>query len=150
MDAISAAASIVGLLGAATKITMALASFVQNVKNAPKLAQSVLSEVTDFSACLSHLQRFIVGEQDLARSTEHLIMVDQIIVALSNGVLVFSDLERAVDGLKLDQPMRADRLAKWMLHEETISTLLARLQSSKLSLNLMLSTMSWWDPNTLT
>jgi len=124
-------ASTVGLLGAA------LNSFIQNVKAAPKLAQSVMKEIANIKAYLSHLQCFIDGHQDMSGSAEQMLIVEQLVVALSNCVLIFSELERMMNELKLAQSIRADRLAKWMMQEPNL------LKSSKLSLNLMLTTMSW-------
>ena len=141
MDPMSVAASVVGLIGAANKICSTLMAFVNSAKGAPKLAQNVLIEVSDISACLSQLQKFLLGTR--ARSHDHLIMVEQIIVTLSNCVMIFSELEETIEYLKPEQPMQAGRLVKWVLKEQAVSALLSRLQSSKMSLSLMLTTLSW-------
>lgn len=52
MDPISAAASVIGLIGAAAKVSESLFKFIRSVKEAPKLASYVLQEVSDISACL--------------------------------------------------------------------------------------------------
>ena len=97
MDPISVTASIVGLPGITYKMSSILSSFIESAKGAPKLAQSVLVEVNDVSACLSQLQSLILSKDKTQDSREDLLMVDQIVVALSNCVLVFSDLEDIVD-----------------------------------------------------
>ena len=143
MDPISAAASVVGLLGAAAKVSEVLYKFIRNVKEAPTLARNVLIEVSDISACLNQLQLYLQGTLSTSTSHEQLLMVEQLVVTLSNCVLVFSELEEMVDSLKPAEPMQAWRLAQWLLKEQAISALLVRMQQSKLSLSVMLTTLTW-------
>ena len=143
MDPISASASVIGLLGAAAKVSEVLFKFIRSVKEAPKLAQYVLIEISDVSACLNQLQRYLQGTLSTSTSQEQLLMVEQLVVTLSNCVLVFSELEETVDSLKPVEPMQPWRLAQWLLKEQAISALMARMQQSKLSLSLMLTTLTW-------
>lgn len=143
MDAISVAASIVGLLGAAAKVSDVLFKFIGNVKEAPKLAQSVLMEVSDVSACLKQLQIYVQGRLSRSSTQEELLMAEQLVVALSNCVLVFSELEETVESLKPAEPMQPWRMAQWIFKEQAISALMVRMQQSKLSLSLMLSVLTW-------
>ena len=143
MEPISAAASIIGLLGAAAKISETLFKFVTSVKGAPRLASSVLQEVSDTSACLSQLQSYLMGTKAASRSHENLLMIEQITVALSNCVLIFSELEKIVESVKLSDPMQLGRLGQWVLKETAIRDLFTRLQHSKASLNLMMTTLTW-------
>ena len=143
MDPISAAASVIGLLGAAAKVSEVLLKFIGNVKEAPKLAQNVLMEVSDVGACLNQLQRYLQGSLSTSTSQEQLLMVEQLVVTLSNCVLIFSELEEMVDSLKPAEQMQPWRLAQWLLKEQAISALMVRMQQSKLSLSLMLTTLTW-------
>lgn len=143
MDPISAAASMIALVGAAAKVSECLFKFIRSVKEAPKLASTVLQEVSDISACLSQLQSFLTGTKAASRSHEDLLMIEQIVVALSNCMLIFSELEEIVESLKPTDPMQADRLVQWVLKERIIKTLFTRLQASKISLNLMMTTLTW-------
>ena len=143
MDPISAAASVIGLSGAAAKVSKVLFKFIRNVQEAPKLARNVLMEVSDISACLNQLQLYLQGTLSTSTSQEQLLMVEQLVVTLSNCVLIFSELEEIVDSLKPAEPMQAWRLAQWLLKEQAISALMVRLQQSKLSLSLMLTTLTW-------
>lgn len=142
MDPISAAASIVGLLGAAAKVSEVLLNFIGSVRRAPKLAQNVLIEVSDVSACLNQLQRYLQGTLSTSDSQEQLLMVEQLVVTLSNCVLIFSEVEETVESVKPPAPMQPWILAQWLLKEQAISALMARLQQSKLSLSLMLTTLT--------
>ena len=143
MDPISAAASIVGLVGAATKISESLFKFIRSVKDAPRLALNVLQEVSDTSACLGQLQNYLMGTETASRSHENLLMVEQIIVVLSNCVLIFAELEKIVESLRPSDPMPSGRLAQWVLKEGNIKNLFTRLHTSKVSLNLMMTTLTW-------
>ena len=145
MDGISVAASILGLVGAAAKITLYLNALATSVKTAPKLAQSVLLEVSDVSICLSQLQRLLLGMERGSKSGEHLIMIEQLIVVLSNCVSIFSELEEILESLNLmgGTTLYKTKIASWLRRQDSISTLLIRLQASKQSLTLIVTTLTW-------
>ena len=137
------AASIVGLLAAAAKVSSILNSVTTRVRAAPKLARDALAEVTAISVCLDQLQSFLERAQTEIESREHLILVDQVLVVLSDCVLVFSELEQILDPLKLEEPWQAHRAVKWMRREKDVAAILTRLQSSKASLSLIMTTLNW-------
>ena len=144
MDGISVAASILGLIGAAAKVTLYLNALVTSVKTAPKLAQSVLLEVSDVSICLSQLQRLFLGMERRSKSRESLIMIEQLLVVLSNCVSIFSELEEILESLDLTgTPLSKIKIASWLRRQQSISTLLIRLQASKQSLTLVVTTLNW-------
>ena len=143
MEPISAVASIIGIIGAAAKISEILFKIVTSVKGAPKLASSVLQEVSDTSACLSQLQTYLMATKTASRSHEKLLNLDQIVVALSNCVLIFEELEEIVESLEPVEPLQRGRLGQWALKEKAIKDLSTRLLNSKASLNLMMSTLTW-------
>ena len=62
-------------------------------------------EVTDVSACLSQLQRFLLGTQEVARSRESHLLVDQVFVIYSNCILIFSELEQTLGSIGSDELM---------------------------------------------
>ena len=143
MDPISAAASIVGLIGAADTVMESLIKFIRSIKGAPKLAQTVLLEVSDVRAALTQLQRYIVGSRANSRAHGDLLMVDKVIVTLYSCVKTFSELEEISESLKPIYKLQPGRMAQWLFKEEKVRRLLTRLQHSKLSLNLMVATMTW-------
>lgn len=144
MDPLSAAGSIVGLIGVTATTTRILKTFINTVKNAPDLAKNVLAEVTEISACLTQLQAFLLGTKVMSRSRASLLMVEQIIVALTNCVMIFSELDKILDMLRPDQSsLSARSKMKFAIRAPEISSILARLRTSKASLNLMLMTLDW-------
>ncbi|KAK0509514.1 hypothetical protein JMJ35_007908 [Cladonia borealis] len=142
MDPISAAASIIGLIGAADTVMESLIKFIRSVRGAPKLAQTLLLEVSDVRAALTQLQRYLVGSKANARAHGDLLMVDQVIVTLYSCVKTFSELEEISESLKPAYTIQPGRMAQWVFKEERVRRLLSRLQHSKLSLNLMMATMT--------
>ena len=144
MDPLSAAASIVGILGAAATVSPILKTIIDTVKDAPQLAQNVLVEVSDITACLRQLQTFLLGTANISRSRAALLMVDQVAVTLTNCVMIFSELEEIIDELRLNHPTHpANVRLKFISKKAAIAKLLARLHASKVSLNLMLTTLTW-------
>lgn len=143
MDGISVAASIVGLLGAAAKISISLNDFIARVKEAPKLAAAVLCEVADTATCLSQVQSLLLRVDTSRAFNRSFLMIEDLIVVLSNCVLIFSELEKLVDGLKPNELLRASDILRWTMKEKVVAALLFRLQTSKTSLNLMISVLTF-------
>ena len=144
MDPLSVAASVVGLLGAAAKISTLLTTFIYGTKDAPNIANGVLQEVSDISSCLAQLQGFLLGTRVGSRSRTALIMVEQVVVTLTACVITFSELEKILDPLKDQTPRKMGSRIAWMRKEPALARLCLRLNSSKTSLNLMLTTLTWY------
>ena len=143
MDPLSVSASIVGILGAATKVSSVLHNFVQNARGAPKLAQAVLAEVNGLSTVLGHLQTYILGLATLSESRTSLILVEQVIVTLADCVTTFSELEAVLGTARIESELRILDRMKWAAKESKVADIQGRLQSNKSSLTLMLTILSW-------
>ena len=102
MDPLSIAASVVGLLGAATKISSILTTLLRKTRDAPEFAHNVLREVTDISTTLAQLQSFLIGTRVGQRSRTKTLMVEQVIVVLTTCVMSFSELEETVTSMETD------------------------------------------------
>ena len=148
MDPLSVAASVVGVLGAAAKVSEVLTTFIRGAKGAPALANGVLQEVSDIRVCLTQLQSFLLGTRVGARSRTALIMVEQVVVTLTSCVLTFSELEEALEPLKDRTPEQIGSRFAWMWKEHTLGRLCLRLNSNRQSLNLMLTILTWYVSNT--
>lgn len=144
MDPISIAAAVVGLLTAAANVSKTLTVIVHSMSSAAKLAQNVLLEVSDISTCLTQLQAFLAGGKVGSRSRATLILVEQVMVLLTSSMKTFSELEEIVESLEPDKSMGLVTKVRWSRKEAAILKLLVRLQESKSSLNLMLTTLTWW------
>ncbi|KAL8685797.1 MAG: hypothetical protein Q9218_007538 [Villophora microphyllina] len=139
MDPLSISAAVVGLLTAGASVI----GLVQNIMDLPKLEQGVVTEVRSITICLRSLQKFIDGTVTAPRSRTALIMIDEVRVVLTECVTLFSDLRKVLDELGLDQKRRALTVLKRSSDIKIVRNLLHRLQGSRVSLTLMLSTLSW-------
>lgn len=143
MELISVSASILGLLGSAATISEALTHFVNGLKDAPSLALRTLTEIEDLKICFRQLQHFVNAEEARRSSYAVMVTVDQLVVVLTHAVVTFSELEVAVEALKPRTASMINGRLRWMAKENIISRLLQRLQASKASLSLLLSTLTW-------
>ena len=141
MDPLSVSASIIGVLAAAAKVSSVLITFAQNTKAVPRLAQTVLADITGVSTVLSHLQTYLLGNTTPSKSRASLILVEQVIVTLTECVITFSELE---DVLGTSKDMGVLDRMKWAMKESKISNIQRRLQSDKSSLTLMLTILQWF------
>ena len=145
MDPLSIAASVVGLLGATVKVSTVLNNVFRDFKDVPNVARRVLQEVSDINNCLAQLQSFLIGTRVGSRSRTALIMVEQVVVTLTSCVMTFSELEETLESLSHDMPMQFSKRIAWFRKEPKLERLCQRLNSSKTSLNLLLTTLTWYD-----
>ena len=143
MDPLTIIASVTGILAVTTKVIATLTTFSKNVKRCPGSAHNVLREAADLHVCVSQVQPFILGNREAETPRMQLLMVEQLVVTLSNCVLTMSELDKLLDSLKINQAFTARSRLRWMREEQNIVELLARLQASKISLNLMMTTLTW-------
>lgn len=142
-DPLSVAASITGLIMAGIQITSTVGRFISNTTGAPVLAQTVSSEVHDFVRVLSSLQHIVLGSLgNMARTS--MIDVDELVITITACICTLSDLEKEVDCLAVIDNMSIRARLKWAWAASTISGLIERVQHHKLSLNLMLTILTWY------
>ena len=139
MDPLSVSASVVGILAAAASVASTLTVFVKNTKNASNIAKRTLSEVTTISVILNELQSYVSRSTKIAKARGSLILVEQVLIVLTECVTSFSDLEKILATLKTDTNHTLVDRIKWALKESKISAVTKRLESDKISLTLMLT-----------
>ncbi|KAI8297691.1 modin [Colletotrichum sp. SAR11_240] len=106
-DPLSIASSIVGILAAAGKITDILGPYISAVRETPRIAVSVHSEVVGSRIILSALHGLLQTLSAASRSRTLLVPIDDLIAVFTNGVLIFSELESSITPICLDG---ADRI----------------------------------------
>ena len=144
MEPLSIAASIAGLIGTAATVSSSLAVLVKAAKGASKLAEGVLLEVAEIKLFLAQLQSYLSKSRTNPRCRETLLLVDQITVSLATCVMTFSELEKLLVTVQPDRPLRPTERLRWAWRESTITMHLSRLRTSKASLILMLTILSWY------
>ena len=93
------------------------------------------------SGILSHLQSFLLGNELSDASRTSLLKLDQVMTILSGCVLTFSELERILDEMKIEDMVMVDCM-KWARKETAIKGLIQRLQNHKASLSLILNVLN--------
>lgn len=142
-DPLSVVASITGLIMAGIQITTTVGQFISNTAAAPVLARTVSSEVHDFVVVISSLQPIVLGSLNSVTRAS-MIDVDELVVTITGCILTLSDLEREVDGLAVNDNMGIRARLKWAWAEPSILGLIQRLQHHKMSLNLMITILTWY------
>lgn len=152
MDPLSVIASVAGIITAASEAIKVLGPYVTATKDAPKIASQVLSEVLAVKTIVAALEQFAAT---LASSTgpsrvqyASLVQVDQLLAVLTDGVLVFSELDALLQTLAPTEVggSRARLLSsmQWVRKKGALATLCTRLQAFKLSINCILSILQRW------
>jgi hypothetical protein len=138
--ALEVSAAIIGILAAAGQVAKTLEPVVSAFVHAPEYANTILTEVKHTRAILSGLQSLFDDLHTSPRRRKELIRVDALVAALTDGVLLFSELEALVDQLGEVEPEATVRIrTKWARHKSELDALVSRLLSFKISINLVLS-----------
>lgn len=140
-DPLSVAAGVVGIITAAAHISSMLTKFTKNIKDAPEQAHVILTDVTDTSRILSHLQVFVLDTGSVSQSRTCLLQIESVVAIVTGCVATFSELQRLLESIRTDEMTVLDRL-KWTRDESSIRALGTRLQTHKVSLSLMLGVLN--------
>ncbi|KAH0609718.1 uncharacterized protein H6S33_012264 [Morchella sextelata] len=140
-------AAIVGLIVAGAQISAALHRFISGCTNAPAAAHSIYQEVNEFRIVLQKLQNIVSSTElePLDNAKASLIDTGPISFTLVQCVCTFSELEKELKRMKLDElNLEGKKLGvwhrmKWNFVEQTMSTMISRIQNHKNSLGLLLS-----------
>lgn len=145
MDPLTITTSIVGLLTAAGKLSETLTTITSSLKEAPRLASSVLFEVNDVRRTLVVLESFLLGLASTTTSRAAMIQLDHLLVTFTESVLIFSELKTLIPSITApgSSNLTLQSRIKWARKEETILHIIQRLQWNKASLGLILNIMQW-------
>ncbi|KAM5350267.1 hypothetical protein ACJ41O_006772 [Fusarium nematophilum] len=143
MDPLSVATSIAGLLSAAGQVAKFLSPYASAIKDTPQIAARVHAEVKAISIIFSALQALTQNLASIPAERAGLIRAEQIVTVLTDGVLLFSELEEAVRLLP-SQKSAGQRLGlrgrqQWARKEGDLTAFLTRLEGFKSSASLILA-----------
>ncbi|KAI8952789.1 hypothetical protein F4801DRAFT_577048 [Xylaria longipes] len=156
-------ASVAGLLTAAHEVVKLLGPYVSASRETPSIAAHVRNETESTRAVLIGLQTLVRELSGRVSPGGALVGLDQVVVILTGGVLLFAGLEGAVQGLvaapssplsegetinntlgvwgfsstQYRLPLRARM--QWARRGESLELLLARLQGFKVSVVVVLT-----------
>ncbi|KAL2883097.1 hypothetical protein SGCOL_001284 [Colletotrichum sp. CLE4] len=138
-DPLSIASSIVGILAAAGKVIEILGPYMSAVKDTPKIAVSVHTEVISSRIILSSLHGLLENLGVASRSRTSLVPIDDLITVFTNGVLIFSELERSVSPMNLAGINGIKLRMQWVRKEGDFVAMLDRLKGFKNTTLLLLN-----------
>jgi len=141
--ALEISAAIVGLLAAAGKVAETLGPMVSAFVQAPKYAQTILTELRHTETILSGLKSLSEELAKCPRWRRGLIRVDQLAAVITDGVLLFSELEALVKRLGEDLKGYSRSRTRWARHKNELDDCASRLSSFKLSTGLILNILQW-------
>ena len=141
--ALEVSAAIIGILAAAGKVAETLGPVVSAFVHAPKYAQTILTKVRYTRTILLGLETLFNELGTVPRRRRKLIQIDQLVAALTDGVLVFSELEAIVDQLG-DLKDAVSSRGRWARKEHELASLVLRLTGFKTSVALMLGILRWY------
>jgi hypothetical protein len=142
MDPITVATSIVGILAAAGKVVKILGPVISTLKNKTQSVATICSEVENTRIILLALQTLLDDLNTAPRKRRELIQIGQLIAALTDGVLIFSELEALVLQLGTSTENWQTRI-QWARKEKVFASLLSRMQYFKSSMSVILIILQW-------
>ncbi|EKJ68345.1 hypothetical protein FPSE_11353 [Fusarium pseudograminearum CS3096] len=141
-DPLSIAASIAGLISVTVETAKFLAPYVSAAKETPQIAAHVFSEIQSIEVILQGLQSLTANFASVKAQHAALIGVSQVVTILTDGVLLFSELQNELDSLpakdEADEGVSLWSRLQWARKESSLNTLIVRLQSFKSSTTLIL------------
>ena len=154
-DPLSITASIAGLITISAQIVGIAKELFDKVKDAPQTMMRVREEVESMQPIFHQVQLLLIGTSTglgLNRGNLEMVSIHDFMATLTGCVIVYSRLEKRVNEVcGFDNATASWRRAgviadrvKWGLwrHEEVV-VFIDDLQRHKLSLNLMLTILTW-------
>jgi hypothetical protein len=139
MDQLQVTSSVTGIIAAATQVS----NLLGQIKDAPASITVVLTEVDHIKIIFLSLQKFLDRATRLSGGRAALIQLEDVMVVLTQTVLVFSELESLVkpvlNGKKTSYPAR---LMRTRIQGGAVG-LVNQLQRHKISLTLLLQIIQW-------
>jgi hypothetical protein len=142
-DPLSVAASIIGIIAAAGKVAETLGPFISTVKDTTKIAATIFAEVNSSKIVLSALQVLLDDIDSAPRKRRELIPVSQLVITLTDGAFIFSELESLVLQLSNSTEKWSTRI-QWARKKDTLVVFATRLQLFKSSISVMLNILQWY------
>ncbi|KAH7341164.1 hypothetical protein BKA66DRAFT_544045 [Pyrenochaeta sp. MPI-SDFR-AT-0127] len=136
--ALETAAAIIGIMAAAGKVAETLGPVVSAFGDVAKNAAAVLVEVNHMRIILSALHSYLDDLESSPRVRRQLIQVDQLVATLTDGVLLFSELEALVLTLPAARDGVWDR-TRYAWNESKFASIKSRMQCFKSSITVMLN-----------
>jgi hypothetical protein len=132
-------ASITGILAAVGKVS----GILGQIRDAPSSMLSILTEVNHIKIVFTAFQGFLNRTNRISGLRAALIQLDDVVVILTQTVLVLSELQTVIAPLSSTGRLSSWQRLNWSRHEAAARRLLSQLQRHKTSLSLLLQIIQW-------
>ena len=146
IGAIGAIASIFGVIGAGAKLSILLFDFASTIGSAGSEVRAIGTEIALFCSVLQQLERTLAKAQDRRYSISAIETTQKI---LDQCQIIFEEINSIVGGLQKQKTSSGEvsvdfkaRL-KWMFKRSQVQMRRATLESCKITLHLMLTTLEF-------
>ena len=146
IGAIGAIASIFGVIGAGAKLSIVLFDFASTIGSAGSEVRAIGTEISLFCSVLQQLELTLAKAQDRRYSISAIETTQEI---LDQCQTIFEDINSIIAGLQKQKPSSGEvsmdfkaRL-KWMFKKSQVQMHRATLESCKITLHLMLTTLEF-------
>ncbi|CAO2652692.1 Nn.00g021030.m01.CDS01 [Neocucurbitaria sp. VM-36] len=136
--ALEVAAGVIGILAANGKVAEKLAPIVSAYRDCTRNAAAILSEINNVRFTLVSLHALFPNINEAPQRRRRLIQVDQLITSLTDGVLLFSELEAIATRLD-STPTSMGAKIGWARKDYQLVSLVSRMQRFQISMSLMLN-----------
>jgi len=146
-DPLSIAASVVGLVSVARKISAALTGFVLGVADVPESARAALAAVDAMRLTLASVRQLMTKLSEMPRQRKEMIHVTHLVVLFRQAILSLSELEAIIcpanASASVGETTGTWDAVKWLLQEKRVTAAVQRLDSHRTSLSAVLNILQW-------
>lgn len=145
-EALGAIASIVGIVGFGAKLSIALFDFAGNIGSAGAEVRAIGTEITLFCSVLQQLERTLAKAKDRRYSVSAIETTQKI---LDQCQFIFEEINEIVSRLQKQKPSSGEvsvdfkSRMRWMFKRSKVQQYRATLESCKITLHLMLTTLEF-------
>jgi ABC-type multidrug transport system fused ATPase/permease subunit len=138
--------NIIGVIGAGTRVSFTLFQFGASIGSAGTEARTIGTEITLFCSVLKQLQSTFTNARSFRQSIS---AIDTIHEVLDQCQEIFKDIESIIDGLQkrkaatLEPSSQFISRVRWTSKKSKLQLLRTRLESCKITLHIMLTTLDF-------
>jgi len=139
MDPLNVTSAITGIIAAATQVS----NLLRQIKDAPESITAVLTEMEYIKIIFLSLRRFLERATQLPGERAALIQLEDVVVVVTQTVLVFSELEALLSPISKGKKTSYMVRLTWTRIQGGAIRLVNQLQRHKISLTLLLQIIQW-------
>lgn len=142
-DPLSIAASVAGLLSLSGSLYNRISTFTDRVQYASQSAFALRLSVSEVRLALTSVSGLIESFINISPERRAMVQLDDLIMCLTQLVLVFDELERLVGTWPEDIQLSLWQRWRFSGQDEKMMRLSLRIQQHKTSIGLILNVLQW-------